>query len=708
MNLERPRHVLAALLLCALPAAAQAPLTLFNGTSLLGWNTHGTWTVTPPSLVANGGGPRNIVTAVPFADLNLQFDYNESAPIAARFRLWTTPENSGGLTVNLDPIGSSYGVGGIESLSKSSISSISSGWHHVQVEASHGSLSVRIDGQPAGSAANLGARGGYLAFEASGSGSLELRNLRLAPLNLANVFNGNDLSGWKSIARGPASKGGVGHTVAKTLTLGLGGGDTKPHEAKWSVRAGAIHGENGPGGLENATQLQDGILQIAATVKGSVKPDNFPALSARTAPGQMDGGYGLGIGAFAGNIDRVVKHPAASASTFVDQTIVLAGRTTAIWVGGTLTTLHTDTRADNSSGALGAKTGPGALTLLLPEGGQQIDVQRLTLAALSRTYGMVAKAPAPSAPAALPVSSPPGTPAAPPASPAETALLQQQQANAQKDAEDRTSKQRTASLMSHALATTDPQQQMADYGQVVQLDPSNAAAVQGFKEAQARVQAQQAAQQNAATAEVSQQHDAETREAQTKDSLVKAQGSFLAGNLGEASMALAVAERLSPGNPIARDLRTRINSAQSLRSRLFMLGGGAGILGLAGLLAVWLRRRKQQRYPALEMTRGLDTGRIYPLDKDIIRIGAVPQDGGQRNDIVIQDVVHAISRFHCEIARKNGQLYVSDLKSSNGTRLNNEPLQPGRPELLRRGDRITLANDVELRFGHSRRDSTKS
>ena len=83
------------------------------------------------------------------------------------------------------------------------------------------------------------------------------------------------------------------------------------------------------------------------------------------------------------------------------------------------------------------------------------------------------------------------------------------------------------------------------------------------------------------------------------------------------------------------------------------------------------------------------------------------QDGGQKNDIVIRDVDHAISRFHCEVVRKNGQLYLVDLNSSNGTRLNGERLKPGTPELLRKGARIKLAESVELRFGYARDSSRK-
>lgn len=699
---------LGALALASAASFAQTPLSLFNGTSLLGWTEHGLWTATGGNLTTAGGGSRTIITAVPFADMRLDFEYNETGPIGAKLRLWTNHDASGGLSIDLDESGNAAGVGGIENLSHSSLATIASGWHRVQVEASNGTINVRIDGQPSGSASGLGSRGGFVGFEVSGSGGLQVRNLKLLPLNLTNLFNGADLNGWKSVARGPDAKGGVGHTMEKTLTFGIGGGSTKPHEAKWTVRGGGIHGEAGPGGLENATMVVDGIFQVTASMKGEVKPDNFTALAVRAPSGQLEGGYAIGIGPFAGAIEHVAQHPPLKGSGPVDETIAVAGRTIAIWLNGNLTTVHTDTRPEANNAAQGAKTAPGAVALLLPRNGEELDVQHVNLQTLPKTYGVAARAPAPPPPAPVQVAVAPPAPAAPPPSEAEKALLAQQQAAAKKDATDQVNKQRVASLMSQALATTDPQQQMSAYGQVVQIDPSNAAAVQGFKEAQAKVQAQQAAQQQAVTTEQTQQQVAATQAQQSKSSFDKAQSAFLSGHLAEASAALAVAERLSPNNPLVRDLRTRISSAQAVRSRLMFLGGGMGLLATAGLIAAWLRRRKQQRYPVLEITRGLEEGRLYPLDKDLVRIGAVDRNGAQKNDIVLQDVEHAISRFHCEVARKNGQLYITDLKSSNGTRLNGETLRPGQPELLRKGSTITLANNIDLRFGYDRRAKKNS
>ena len=79
----------------------------------------------------------------------------------------------------------------------------------------------------------------------------------------------------------------------------------------------------------------------------------------------------------------------------------------------------------------------------------------------------------------------------------------------------------------------------------------------------------------------------------------------------------------------------------------------------------------------------------------------------RKMDIVVPDVDRVISRFHCEISKKNGLMYVTDLRSSNGTRLEGVPLQPGQPALLRKGNRLLLADSVELRFGYARRSKTE-
>lgn len=59
-----------------------------------------------------------------------------------------------------------------------------------------------------------------------------------------------------------------------------------------------------------------------------------------------------------------------------------------------------------------------------------------------------------------------------------------------------------------------------------------------------------------------------------------------------------------------------------------------------------------------------------------------------------------ISRIHCKIIQREGQFFIEDLQSANGTYVNYEKLNPHSPHLLKNGDRIRLANsDFEAMIG---------
>jgi predicted component of type VI protein secretion system len=105
---------------------------------------------------------------------------------------------------------------------------------------------------------------------------------------------------------------------------------------------------------------------------------------------------------------------------------------------------------------------------------------------------------------------------------------------------------------------------------------------------------------------------------------------------------------------------------------------------------------------------GIEKGRRYNLDQEVVRIGAVAQDGSEKNDIIVRDVEHMISRFHCEIHNNNGKFYLLDCNSANGTQVDKKLVPPGEPQRLRRGARVDLAGTVTLDFGMERRRKNKA
>ncbi len=681
---------------------AEAPptsLNLITGSSLLGWNSAGgsSWSAGNGTLTPVGPGNHAIYTAVPFSNFALHLEYRETqgnagAVLRIRAPHEGTPANSG-YRIDLDGSGAPWGYGGIEQLARSTASASGAGWHTLAVEANGGKLSVQLDGQATATATDSGAAAGYLGFETSGAG-LEVRGIRLQPLDLHHIFNGTDLGGWKNVPYAPTPSNGLGHSFEKAFTLGLGGGG-KPHSATWTVRNGKVHGEKGPGGLETVAQYDDFLLQVSADAKGAPEKGMFPGVYLRGNTGTLGTGYPVGVGSSSGHIGTLAT-PRSPASGMGTETIVVSGRVLAIWINSNLATLYLDPRPEAPLARQGARTGSGVLSLELPDDKQTTDYEQIAVSTLSKTYGGTPHTAPPPAPVVVASVAPP-----PPSAP--TPAQSSAQMAAALGMPSPADRQHSAKLMSQALRTSNPEQQMDLYNQVVQIDPGNAAAVQGYKEAQGKVERQQTSQQQAQTAQITHQESETNRQQQAMSSLNQAESAFLAGRLGQANTSLNLAERLAPSNPLVRDLRTRINAALSLRHRLFFLGTGAGLFGLAGLIAWWLRSRKRKRYPVLEMVQGLDSGRKYPLEKDIVRIGAVAQDGGQKNDIVVRDVEHAISRFHCELRKQDGDFYLVDMNSSNGTRLNGETVAPGRPALVRRGGRIGLANSVELRLEYDRK-----
>ena len=89
---------------------------------------------------------------------------------------------------------------------------------------------------------------------------------------------------------------------------------------------------------------------------------------------------------------------------------------------------------------------------------------------------------------------------------------------------------------------------------------------------------------------------------------------------------------------------------------------------------------------------GTSAGRMltFCIDSDSFKLGKKEEavDG-------CIDTSPAVSRIHCEIQRRDGEFYIHDLESANGTFVNGIRLNAGREFRLHRGDKLRLA-DVEL------------
>jgi hypothetical protein len=109
---------------------------------------------------------------------------------------------------------------------------------------------------------------------------------------------------------------------------------------------------------------------------------------------------------------------------------------------------------------------------------------------------------------------------------------------------------------------------------------------------------------------------------------------------------------------------------------------------VVGALYLLLRKRKG----LLQFADGDRAGELFVLEGPKATVGALPE-----NQVFVADETGKVSRCHCEVFKEGRRYFVNDT-SRNGTWLNDHRLEPGRPRVLRKGDRISLAGQVTLVF----------
>ena len=92
----------------------------------------------------------------------------------------------------------------------------------------------------------------------------------------------------------------------------------------------------------------------------------------------------------------------------------------------------------------------------------------------------------------------------------------------------------------------------------------------------------------------------------------------------------------------------------------------------------------------LEIHSSTGPSQQFLLDRDLVGIGRAPD-----NALVLNEP--AISRYHARLARQGDRYLITDLGSSNGTRVNDIELPPRTAQPLADGDVIRIGS-FELRF----------
>ena len=84
---------------------------------------------------------------------------------------------------------------------------------------------------------------------------------------------------------------------------------------------------------------------------------------------------------------------------------------------------------------------------------------------------------------------------------------------------------------------------------------------------------------------------------------------------------------------------------------------------------------------------GPDKGKSFALERDLVTVGR-----GSESNIRVRD--KSVSRRHLEIIRKGDKYFIKDLKSKNGTYVNDEQIKPEKPFEIEQGLLVAIGKTL--------------
>ncbi len=192
-------------------------INLFDGTSLFGWVPNQkdvNWSVAEGTITADSGPAGLLLTSVPFADYELHCEFNAAEGTNSGLFLRTVfdPKDVKADCYELNiadeqPQGFLTGSFVGRKTTAAPIKG-SGGWKTFDVTVQGNTFNVKLDGQEVMTYVDDSPalrRSGFIGLQKN-AGKVQFRNVRLKPLGMEPLMNGQDLAGWKWSRPGPRRK----------------------------------------------------------------------------------------------------------------------------------------------------------------------------------------------------------------------------------------------------------------------------------------------------------------------------------------------------------------------------------------------------------------------------------------------------------------------------------------------------------------------
>lgn len=334
---------------------AEGWISLFDGQTLYGWKPASAtnWRVENGAIVADGGEKGLLCTTTRFADYVLQLDFRcppeTNSGVFLRTPVAPTDPAKDCYELNIAaPAVSPFSTGGFVQRKKAEGEFDTSDWRTFTVTAQGGQFQVQIDGQTVMEYTDPSPiPSGHIGLQHN-SGRVEFRNIRLKPLSLSVIFNGQDLSGWREYPE---------------------------LASKFTVADGALNVQGGKGQLESEGQYANFVLQLECRTHAQ---DLNSGVFFRCIQGQQMNGYECQIHNGFKNGDRTAPKDCGTGGIFRRQdaravladdlawfplTLIADGPHVAAWVNGCQVSDWTDERPPHDNPRQGLRLEKGTLML---------------------------------------------------------------------------------------------------------------------------------------------------------------------------------------------------------------------------------------------------------------------------------------------------------------------------------------------------------
>jgi hypothetical protein len=349
-------------------------VALFDGESLFGWasESDANWRVEDGCIVVDSGTePGLLRTLAQFDEYVLRLKYLAEPTTNSGVFVRTSPRPTDPLDdcveINIAPESNPFPSGSLVGRAKSAEFLPSDTWRELEIEVADDHVRVRIDGtelckekveSPAGR--------GYIGLQFN-SGAIRFKDIRLKPLSLDSIFNGDDLAGWNV---GPSSN------------------------ARIEAIENCIQMQGGPGQLETEKSYADFVLQFRCRTKPQVNSGMF----FRCIPGETMNGYEVQIDNGLVDGDRskpanggtgcifrrnVARRIVGNDDQWVAITLVAEGPRFSVWVNGYQVTDWRDDREPHANPRQGQRLEAGTLILQAHDEGTFVEFAELQIAEMN-------------------------------------------------------------------------------------------------------------------------------------------------------------------------------------------------------------------------------------------------------------------------------------------------------------------------------------